>query len=174
VVNRSFSNYLPVWTINRNAFFPVPSTYAPGNYDLYGRTGVHPGSVWAEDSFPWTKSGVSDGSAFQPFVPDGVPNPFETIDKGFEPVVADFALVGAYPNPFNPTTTINFTLANAGVAELTVYDIAGRQVANLVDGYRNAGSHEVTFDAAGLASGIYIYRLTTNGQTATAKMTLVK
>ncbi len=89
-------------------------------------------------------------------------------------VVEEFVLNGAYPNPFNPSTTLSYMLDSSSLVKLTVYDITGREVVALVDGFRDAGVHEVTFDASGLASGVYIYRLTANGNTATAKMVLMK
>jgi hypothetical protein len=58
--------------------------------------------------------------------------------------------------------------------ELAVYDLTGSLVTTLVDGYRSAGTHEVTFDAAGLVSGVYIYRLESGSNTAAGKMILMK
>jgi len=72
---------------------------------------------------------------------------------------SSFALSQNYPNPFNPTTVIKYQLAAAGEVNLTVYDILGRTTAVLADGRMAAGQHEVRFDGAGLASGVYLYRL---------------
>lgn len=85
-----------------------------------------------------------------------------------------FALGQNVPNPFNPTTTINYSLSETGVANLTVYDIAGRTVATLVDGMVVAGPHSVVFDASGLSSGVYFYTLQANGTVETRKMVLMK
>lgn len=85
-----------------------------------------------------------------------------------------FALMQNYPNPFNPSTVIRFTLDAGSQTTLTVYDLLGRDVAVLVNGPLAAGSHSATFDASGLTSGMYVYRLTANGQTLTGKMSLVK
>jgi hypothetical protein len=175
VAMRNFTNYLPGWAIDRDVFFPVPGAWAAGNYEMWGRVGGHPGTVWAEDGFPWEKSGNYDGSAFQPYVPYGFANPFDVIDKGKEELmVGEFELLDSYPNPFNPSTVISFGLKDAGIIQLTVYDISGREVAELVNGYKKAGMHEVTFDASGLASGVYIYKLTSGSQTAISKMILMK
>ncbi len=71
----------------------------------------------------------------------------------------EFALASNYPNPFNPTTTINYALPQAGNVILKVYDALGREVTTLVNEYKNAGRYEVQFDASTLASGIYFYRI---------------
>jgi hypothetical protein len=174
MVLRSFTNFLPTWTINRpGMFFPVPDTWSAGNYMFWGRVGNHPGDVWDESGFPFEKLGAAD-AAFVPWVPEGVPNPFDEVIKNDGVIAEEFALIGNYPNPFNPTTTISYSLENAGNVTLAVFDVTGREVAKLVDGYRNAGVHEVTFDASGLASGVYIYRLTADGNTSIAKMVLMK
>lgn len=85
-----------------------------------------------------------------------------------------FHLEQNYPNPFNPSTLIGFQLPVSGQTRLSVYDILGREVAVLADGRMSAGSHRVTFDATGLASGIYIYRLESGGKTVTRRMLLIK
>lgn len=79
-----------------------------------------------------------------------------------------------YPNPFNPTTTITYGMGTTGRVNLTVYDMLGRPVAVLVNDVRAAGEYRVSFDASGLASGLYIYRLTNGSESVTRTMTLVK
>ena len=79
-----------------------------------------------------------------------------------------------YPNPFNPSTRITYTLDRAGAVELSVYDMTGRVVSSLVDGVQPAGNHEVRFDATGLPTGAYIYRLRAGAETLTRIMTLVR
>jgi len=87
---------------------------------------------------------------------------------------ADFAIDGVYPNPFNPTAVLSYKLQDASIVNLSVYDISGRKVAELVNGWRDTGVHEVTFDGVGFSSGIYFYRLDAGGQSASGKMVLVK
>jgi len=79
-----------------------------------------------------------------------------------------------YPNPFNPSTQIQFELPQAMPVQLHVYDITGRMVAQLADGNFTAGLHSVTFNAAGLSSGMYIYQLSTPEGRLSGKMMLVK
>jgi parallel beta-helix repeat protein/predicted outer membrane repeat protein len=92
---------------------------------------------------------------------------------------AEFAVFGPYPNPFNARAAISFQLPAVSYVNLKVYDTAGRLVATLVDGWRAAGSHEVTFDPKGaggaaLVSGIYIYCLQTGEFSLSGKMALMK
>ncbi len=87
----------------------------------------------------------------------------------------DFALSQNFPNPFNPSTTINYSLPKNTYATIKVYDALGKQVALLEDSYKQAGSYSVTYDASRLSSGMYFYSLTTNdGFSQTKKMVLVK
>lgn len=85
-----------------------------------------------------------------------------------------FELLPNYPNPFNPTTSIRFTLDAPRTTRLTVYDILGREVAVLVDGVMPAGSHQAVFDAGNLGSGVYIVRLSTPEGSQSRRIALVK
>lgn len=89
-------------------------------------------------------------------------------------LINEFQLAQNYPNPFNPSTEISFRLADAGFTTLKVYDMLGRQVSTLVNKNLTSGSHTINFDASNLASGIYIYRLTSKKNTLTRRMTLIK
>jgi hypothetical protein len=92
-----------------------------------------------------------------------------------EAVPEAFSLAQNFPNPFNPSTQITFTLAKSSKVTLEVYDILGRQVATLINGdLRSAGRHEMQFTADGLASGVYFYRLNADQKIATMKMMLVR
>jgi len=89
-------------------------------------------------------------------------------------VPSKFSLLQNYPNPFNPVTNIKFDIAKSGMVKLVVYDVTGREVANLVNGELAAGSYKYDFDASSLASGIYFYKLEATGFTSIKKMILVK
>jgi hypothetical protein len=91
-----------------------------------------------------------------------------------EETPSSFALKGNYPNPFNPVTTIDFSLEETAVTSLTVYDMSGAEVTTLFNGMAASGDHSVSFDASSLASGVYFYTLRSNGIAATEKMLLVK
>ena len=79
-----------------------------------------------------------------------------------------------YPNPFNPSTSIEFKVNAAQHVRLSVFDVLGREVENLVNGVQPTGSYRVTFDATGLTSGMYLYRLEANGNVITKSMMLLK
>lgn len=85
-----------------------------------------------------------------------------------------FSLKQNYPNPFNPTTKIDFDIAVDGNVKLTVYNSSGKEVGTLVNDFRTAGYHTVTFDARNISSGIYYYKLESNGVSKVMKMTLLK
>jgi len=87
---------------------------------------------------------------------------------------SNWSLDANYPNPFNPTTTINFSIAEPCQVSLSVFNMAGQQVATLVNSDLSAGTHSVNFDGSNLTSGIYFYMLQAGDFTATHKMVLVK
>ncbi len=84
------------------------------------------------------------------------------------------SLGSATPNPFNPTTVINYALAERGYATLKVYDVTGKLVATLVEDELPGGQHNATWDARGVSSGVYFYRLTAGSFSETRKMVLIK
>jgi len=79
-----------------------------------------------------------------------------------------------YPNPFNPTTTINFDIPKQSFVLLKVFDMAGKEVQNLFQGIKSAGTYQVKFDGVNLNSGVYFYKLMTDGASITKSMVLVK
>lgn len=86
----------------------------------------------------------------------------------------EFALMQNYPNPFNPSTTIRYSIPEASFATIKIYDMLGNEVATLVNEEQPAGNYEVDFNAAGLSSGIYFYKLQVAGFVETKKMILMK
>ena len=103
-------------------------------------------------------------------------NPF--IGVGIEEVSSDVPneiwLGGNYPNPFNPTTTFEYSLTQADHVKIHVYDVLGRRVATLVDGVQHAATYQITFNASDLASGVYFYALETSTTSLTRRMLLIK
>jgi len=190
-VLRSFTNYLPGWAVNReDMWYPIDPGYPAGNYMMIGKVGEHPFLAWNASGFPFVKEGTDHAAGFIPYHPDvEFPNPFDEISKGEglagrgDLAPTEFALLGAYPNPFNPTTTISFALPEAARVRLDVFDINGRNVGVAPCGYPEGehrgsllqpGTHAITFDGSHLSSGIYIYRLQAGDYRASGKMALIK
>lgn len=99
----------------------------------------------------------------------------ETGVKDVDVVEADgFVLNKAYPNPFNPATTIPYTMTSNGNVTIDVYDVAGKKVQTLVNEYKLAGNYEVNFNAADLASGNYVVKMTVGDKALTQKVSLLK
>jgi hypothetical protein len=88
--------------------------------------------------------------------------------------VYDYKLGQNYPNPFNPSTKIDYSLKSEGLVTLKVYNILGQEVVTLVNSAQTTGLHSVDFDGSKLSSGIYLYKLDSNGFTQTKKMILIK
>ncbi len=101
----------------------------------------------------------------------GIDNP--TSNKE-EPIIYEYSLNQNYPNPFNPSTTINFSIPQQTNVSLKVYDVLGKEVAELVNEEMSSGSFKVDFDASNLSSGIYFYTLRTNEFFKTKKMLVLK
>lgn len=126
---------------------------------------------------------LNTGKAKYHWIPYDVSNPLIEALKYFgapssvQPsgaVPVDYALHQNYPNPFNPTTTVRFAVAKPGQVKVAVYNMLGQQVATLVDGYLQAGSYTSTWDASGMASGVYFYKIVAGDFTAVKKMTLLR
>ncbi|MGE5411982.1 MAG: T9SS type A sorting domain-containing protein, partial [Clostridiales bacterium] len=114
--------------------------------------GTHNGlSVFKEDGINFT--GVKENSAMLPSEP---------------------SLKQNYPNPFNPSTKIEFTIKNPAHVSLKIYDLLGKEVATLLNEYKEAGEYRVQFNASSLPSGIYIYRITAGEYKASRKLMLLK
>lgn len=85
-----------------------------------------------------------------------------------------YQLYQNYPNPFNPNTIIRFSLQKNGMTDLIVYDMLGKEVRNLIHKNLNAGEYNISFNAANLTSGVYIYKLSSNGENLFKKMILLQ
>jgi hypothetical protein len=101
-------------------------------------------------------------------------NDINSISGVNDPVVKDYKLKQNFPNPFNPSTNIEFYLPEAGKIKLEVFNQLGEKVKTIIDERRSAGSHSAEFKADDLSSGIYYYRLTADKFVQTKKMALIR
>lgn len=127
------------------------------------------------DSFGFIKQGMDGMDELTGWFNTG--ESFESVDigGGQAPGTPDkYVLYGAYPNPFNAATTIRFGLPEAAHVTLEIYDITGRIIETPLQGWREAGRHEVVFDGSGLASGVYLYQIQAGDYTVARKMVLMK
>ncbi|MCX6640915.1 MAG: C25 family cysteine peptidase [bacterium] len=152
----------------------IAGSVSSGTLYFISYVGTYPSTIADSSFFTITKSTVADGNPWisESYVTGDLFYEFATADEVEVPQV--FSLGQNYPNPFNPLTTISFGLPEAAQVTLTIFDVMGREVATLVNGMRDAGIHNVTFDATGLASGIYLYRIEAGSFTAIHKMVLMK
>jgi predicted GH43/DUF377 family glycosyl hydrolase len=156
----------PAFTIDTtNTIIPpgndqdVEVTFKPTEEILYnGIIEIVHNALGSPDSVTVTGSGIIAG------LEDGLLNTIPT----------EFVVYQNFPNPFNPSTLIIFGLPEAGEVKLTLFNFLGQEVANIFEGYSNAGYHRVEFDASRLPSGIYFYRLQAENFIQTKKMILLK
>ncbi|KUG25460.1 hypothetical protein ASZ90_004725 [hydrocarbon metagenome] len=133
------------------------------NFLYYSKGTYHNGSLWAVGD----KGLLVNQINTQSVLTDVEPNIFTNIQK-------DFSLSNNYPNPFNPTTTIQFSIPKSDNVTLKVYDILGREITTLINEYKHSGTYETKFNATNLASGIYFYTLNSGSTFITKKMLLIK
>ncbi len=152
----------------------VDGVFRVGLFDLYGQAMIMPGQSELVR--------ITNGENTELRITDAVivAESGGHLEPRFERVIStgtlptEYSLKQNYPNPFNPTTTIIYSLPEASDVRLDIYNILGQNVATLVDEYRQAGTHEVTWNANGIASGVYFYRLTAGEYTDTKRMLLLK
>ncbi|HLT47809.1 MAG TPA: T9SS type A sorting domain-containing protein, partial [Rubricoccaceae bacterium] len=149
----------------------VPLRAPAGEYAYTIHAGDFPDGAVASDGFPVTVLGTPAADGTAAFDWDLT---FDATEVGAGVQPARHALEQNAPNPFRAESVIRYALPEGAHVTLRVYDVLGQEVAVLVDGYREAGRHAVTFDASALSAGTYLYRLEAGTFTATRTMHLVK
>jgi hypothetical protein len=107
-------------------------------------------------------------------IPSGANKSYAAGEETSEVIPIKYALEQNFPNPFNPTTVIHFSIPKQSNVKLSVYNLLGEKVAELVNGDFSAGNYEVNFNASNLASGMYVYRISAGSYTSVKKMLLLK
>lgn len=145
-----------------NCYFPYadgkPWSIVGSDFDLDGRTDI---AITSTSDSLYVLYNLGGGTV-------GIQDE-ETIENP-----TSFSLSQNFPNPFNPTTTIQFSMPQAGDVTLKIYNLLGEEVKTLVNEYKQMGNHSVQFNANNLASGLYLYRLQASSFVETKKMILIK
>ncbi len=149
----------------------VPGTAPAGFYYYYAKVGFHPDTVLDSDEITFMKLLGGDGV-------DNIDDSWAyygwSDSQKFSILNSQFLILNSSPNPFNASTALSFKLQAAGNVSLAIYDIAGREVTVLAEGWYPTGSYQFTWDASSMASGVYFARLTAGGEDKAVKMLLVK
>ena len=169
LILRNNVNLNPGVAIVRDMTQNIPGGAPEGDYIYRCNTGVYPAAVMASDEFGFEKSGV-DASSGGEWLLDG----WDSQSADLSSLPAQYELRQNQPNPFNPETSIEFGLPQSSQVEILVFNLLGRQVAELQNGYLEAGYHTVTFDASAMSSGVYFYMMKTADHSQVKKMLLVK
>jgi hypothetical protein len=147
----------------------VPGMAPAGYYDYIAYVGEYPWVVLDSSYFSFAKQpGGEEGSG--PVIIPGE----DRVEPTEEAIPSSFGLAGNYPNPFNASTIVAYALSEPGRVRLEVYNIKGQRVAMLVDSYQETGYREVTWDASGVSSGIYLCKLSVGDLSEVRRMILVK
>ena len=158
-------------TVAGTATLNVPATAPVGTYEITFSIGSAFGSAVDSESFTLAVTAALRGSGL---AWDVSAAPAWALTGSAARSAAAVEATGAYPNPFSGRTAIRFALEEAGDVRLAVYDVTGREVAALADGPAEAGQHAATFEADGLAAGVYVWRLVADGHVETGRITLVR
>ena len=163
-VDDSNDVYISTWT---NGVYMIEAGQS-GKWSHAGMTGVKVSAIMFNENDNNLYIGTSDGVIYKKsnFVTD-----IEDEDNELE---YEFGLAQNYPNPFNPATTIEYRIADAGNVTIKVYDIIGREVMTLVNETKAPGNYQVQLNGKNLASGVYIYRMTSGKFTNAKKFILLK
>jgi len=195
ITNSSGNSLAPAIITSSNNFVHLvwEDDRAAGIYGIYYNRSTNGGISWSSD----LKLNTSTATARKPLIvrtsfeihvvwQDNRDNDYEiyykqnlvgnvtTITNTGNNVPDKYSLSQNYPNPFNPITNIEFSIPNAGITKLVIYDALGREVETLVNSELNPGTYSAVWDASKYNSGVYFYRLTTGNFTETKKMILVK
>ncbi len=159
----SFTNY----KISESEFIPQANVF----FGDYTNIAAYKGKIRPI----WMRMDNGDLSVWTASIND---NSLTDIDNGTLVPVYEYQLSPNYPNPFNPSTKIVYKIPRSGNVELKIYSLAGGEITELVNDYRNAGTHEVEFNVndlnVELSSGIYIYKIVSGSYRASRKMLLLK
>jgi hypothetical protein len=186
---KTFINYK--WTTNADinwAFDPAAGTnqiwpineilsYSNSTLRTAGMGGFPLGDLyrwWPSRYTQWKAQADAENARITTWLNTGKDPVTSVKEKPSRAVPSSFTLSQNYPNPFNPTTEIEYSVPQTGHVSLKVYNTQGQAVATLFDGAQQSGNYVATFDGAGLASGVYFYRLQSGNVSLTKKLVLMR
>ncbi|RPI12622.1 MAG: T9SS C-terminal target domain-containing protein [Ignavibacteriae bacterium] len=173
------------WFSPSATFFKTGGIYDPASNTWIPTDTVNAPTARADHKAVWTGNKMLIWGGFNPnvqtsFNTGGIyQSPVMTSIQKINNVVSEYSLLQNYPNPFNPSTIINYKLSNTGHVKLSIFNILGKEVEVLINEKQNSGSYEILWNASGLPSGIYFYRITVLSENSgsyieTKKMILAK
>ncbi|MCX6145604.1 MAG: T9SS type A sorting domain-containing protein [Ignavibacteriales bacterium] len=166
-----FQSYSQIWPLAENLAYTNTAlqTHAMGGFplgDLY--------HWWPAKYTQWAAQSAAEYSRINTWLTTGKDPLASSVEKVGGAVPQEYALSQNYPNPFNPSTQIEYSVPKTGHVSLKVFNELGQEVATLFDGEQNPGKYVATFDAKGLTSGVYFYRLQSGTASLTQKLILMK
>ncbi len=178
IANAESNNVILEWstaTETNNSGFEIERKFMNSVYEAVGFvTGA--GTTTEPRSYSFTDYQLSRGEYTYRLKQIDYDGSFEYSNEISVEVTAPsvYSLEQNFPNPFNPSTRINFSIAEAGIVKIIVYNMIGQEVSLLLNDFEEAGQHTITFDASSLTSGVYFYKLETSKFIQTRKMILAK
>lgn len=168
-------NWITSSEIN-NSGFDIERSSSNGTWSKIGFVSGN-GSTINQSSYSFTDRGLSAGTYNYRLKQIDFNGNYEYFNLGNEVIIGapgNYELSQNFPNPFNPSTVINYQIPKSGFVKLSIYDMSGKELKSLVNENKEAGYYSVSFDGSGLSSGIYFYTINSGGFTETKKMMLVK
>jgi len=159
---------------NRDRTQSIPGYAPPGFYAYNSYVGIYPDDVWHADHFGFQKLALASGDQVENWENTGESLESWALPEYDDGLPDEFIIKGIFPNPFNASTVISYSLPIPNQVSLSVYDISGRIVSELVNEWQSSGIHTFTFDASSLSSGVYFVHFSGEVHSTVQKFVLVK
>ena len=154
----------------------LPTAQPTLSGEKIGFVGGH-GTTTQENNYTYTDNNLEPGEYSYRLLQvdfDGARNESEVVNVEINTQPEDYALMQNYPNPFNPTSTIEYSIPADGNVKIEIFSVNGEEIKTIVNEYKSAGRYKINFDAAGLTSGTYFYKIRSGEFTSVKKMVLLR